>query len=802
MKKLLFFVCTIFAFVACTQIVIEEQQGVEIEVPETLAVGFEDGDDTRIQLNSAKKTVWNKNDEVSVFYKSYNNLKWQFQGEDGDRSGNLKKVSGNIGSQTMGNVIVVYPYDSTYCVSGDSIGIEATLPAVQNYLDGSYGAGGNIMIAQSEFTQFSLKSVCGWLRIQLTGDGQVVRKITLKGNNEEQIAGLVNINAETAEVTFATEMGDYDDSNNNVGGNLVFDNSIYTEITLDCGVGVALGSTAKQFYIGVLPQTFTNGATAIIECTDGTTKTISTSSKFTLERNHIIPINISEDGESEDNEGENEDIPVDKTQAISFADPNTKLLCTLHWDENEDGELSYEEAAKVTDLGIAFKGSSIMAFTELEHFTALEGIANSAFNGCVSLVKITLPEQITSIGISSFRDCSNLKKITIPDGVTSIGQYAFYNCSSLASSINIPNGVTSIGDYTFYNCSSLTSITIPDSVTSIGKETFYGCTGELIVNCNIPSSVIYNYYSYGAFQDSKFTKVTIGDGVTSIGDYAFYRCSSLTSVTIPDSVTSIGYAAFYRCSSLTGVYYNGDLSDWCNIDFYADASSNPLCYGAKLYINNAEVAEITIPSDISKIKDYTFNGCSSLTSITIPDSVTSIGSYAFNGCSSLTSITIGNSVTSIGDYAFCYCSSLIEFNGKFAEDNGRILVVDGTLISFAPAELTEYIIPDSVTSIRSLAFGGCNSLTSITIPNSVTSIGDLAFYNCSSLVSVYCKPITPPEGGWGAFMYSDDEVYLYFLGCKIYVPTASVDAYKSTSDWIYIADYIVGYDFENGIVVE
>ena len=405
---------------------------------------------------------------------------------------------------------------------------------------------------------------------------------------------------------------------------------------------------------------------------------------------------------------------IDTTQAIKFQDENTKLICTLHWDENEDGELSYEEAAKVTDLGTAFKGSSIMAFTELERFTGLEGIADKAFNGCVSLVKITLPEQITSIGSSSFSGCSNLKKITIPD-----------------------------------------------SVTSIGRDAFQGCTGELIVYCNIPSA---SSSYYGAFYNSKFTKVTIGDSVTSIGDYAFEDCSSLTSV-----------------------YYNGDLSAWCNIDFY-NGASNPLNNGAKLYINNTEVTEVTIPSDISEIKDYAFYGYSSLISITIPESVTTIGEYAFCDCSSLTSITIPESVTSIGNGAFYYCSSLtsviipdsVTSIGRHAFDGctGELIVncnipnasssssgafynskftkvtIGDSVTSIGDwafkdcSSLTSITIPDSVTSIGDYAFSGCDSLTSITIPNSVTTIGDSAFKDCSNLTSITIPNSVTSIGKW------------------------------------------------------
>ena len=179
--------------------------------------------------------------------------------------------------------------------------------------------------------------------------------------------------------------------------------------------------------------------------------------------------------------------------------------------------------------------------------------------------------------------------------------------------------------------------------------------------------------------------------------------------------------------------------------------------------------------------------------LTFDDSVTSIGKDAFYGCSSLTSVTIPDSVTTIGDYAFRSCSSLTIFNGKYASEDGRCLIVDGALNSFAPAGLTEYNIPDSVTTIGYGAFAYCSSLTSVTIPDSVTTIGEGAFFYCSSLTSVYCKAITPPSLGSYAFICYN---YGYYnIGCDIYVPTESVEAYQSAEDWSEYADDIVGYDF-------
>ena len=286
---------------------------------------------------------------------------------------------------------------------------------------------------------------------------------------------------------------------------------------------------------------------------------------------------------------------------------------------------------------------------------------------------------------------STIKSVFIFDGVTSIGNYAFSDCSSVHS-VTIPKSITNIGNNAFYHCSSLTSVTL-NSNAIVSKR-------------YISSSITKIKDIFG----SQVSEYIIGEDVTSIGYNAFYSCSNLNSVTISNSVTSIEYGAFSGCSKLKSVHIS-DIAAWCTISF-GENYANPLFYAHNLYLNGTLVTDLVIPNGVSKIGNYAFLYCYSLSSVTIPNSVISIGDYAFSHCTEMTSLNISNSVTRIGNRAFESC-----------------------------LDLTTIDIPNSVTSIGEYAFSTCLNLTSIAIPNSVASIEVDAFYSCSSLTSVLISDI-------------------------------------------------------------
>ena len=422
----------------------------------------------------------------------------------------------------------------------------------------------------------------------------------------------------------------------------------------------------------------------------------------------------------------------------------------------------------------------------------------------------------------------------------------FYENTNIKSVI-IESGVTSIGDEAFSGCRSLTNVTIPDSVTSIGDDAFYGCyfTSENFVNnSNVelddsskPTIVDTDAGGF-CIKDNELVnmrptyaigEITIPDSVTSISDYAFNDCTSLTSVTIPDSVTSIDDWTFSSCTSLTSIEVSGNNKNYSSADgvLFNKDKSELITYPA-----GKTDSEYVIPNSVTRIGRYAFSGCKSLTSITIPDSVTSIGDYAFEGCTSLTSITIPNSVTSIGNSAFSGCESLTNIiipdsvtsigSGAFenctslksievSENNKNYASIDGVLFNKDKSELvtypagktdSEYVIPNSVTSIGYSAFENCTSLTSVTIPNDVTSIGYGVFQGCTSLTSVTI-PNSVTSIDYSAFYntayYNDksnwDKGVLYLSNCLI----DTNDDFDSTTDYIIkdgtriIADYALSH---------
>lgn len=168
---------------------------------------------------------------------------------------------------------------------------------------------------------------------------------------------------------------------------------------------------------------------------------------------------------------------------------------------------------------------------------------------------------------------------------------------------------------------------------------------------------------------------------------------------------------------------------------------------SKTYQIDCNNSSIITQSEINECY-HNVSGC--CVHIDVGDCVTHIGSGTSNSAefrtNCLVSITLPDTLKYIGAAAFAGCTSLEHID-----------------------------IPSGVTSILSMTFDN-SALKSIDLHRRINSIGYGAFWNCILLESVTVRATTPPTLGTSAFENTSPNLV-------IYVPAASLNAYKTANKW-------------------
>ena len=374
-----------------------------------------------------------------------------------------------------------------------------------------------------------------------------------------------------------------------------------------------------------------------------------------------------------------------------------------------------------------------------------------------STIKSAVVEEgVTRIGDNAFNSCMTMTRISLPDGLQYIGNSAFYACYALDTIISYNPTPAEIQEYTFDSSTKAScKLLVPaDSRAAYQQATYWsqfanvlpigGCTiasgecgaqGDNVtwkLSCDsvltISGSGAMANYSVNSTGQAPWAEyglqirdIVIEEGVTSISAYGFYNAGSYTngaynnvrSVSIPSTVKALSNNYFYQCP-IQSVAINSD-----SIVGHTSYSS-----GSSLHrIFGAQVREYFIGNDVKSIANFAFYNQSpdSVTYITLPDGLQSIGSWAFGYIEHLTFITV----------------------------------------------------PDEVQTIGTDAFAGCEKLESVVLGKSLTSIGGQAFWKDSLLRYVTCNALTPPTLNSTAF-----DVY-----GTLNVPCEAKQSYREADYW-------------------
>lgn len=414
----------------------------------------------------------------------------------------------------------------------------------------------------------------------------------------------------------------------------------------------------------------------------------------------------------------------DIIKPIQFADQEVKRRCIkAGWDINGDGEISYAEAALVSDIGEVFeegnpddfRGQRIESFEECQFFVGLKEIRDFAFAGCLNLKSIILPNTITHIGEYAF-STSGLEYISLPESLISIGECAFEYTN--LSSINLPLSIIEIGIGPFRGCNKLHRFESKYSLDD-GRCLIIGDTMVAFAPCGLDE-----YH--------------VPERASHIGPEVFENIDNL-SLYLPPTFKSFYHGfpwqSIHNCGGT--LYINSDLEG--NAGFLD--SFKTIIYGPNVTsVNNTmagnhylENVIFETPEKIKSIHSHAFSHCSSLKRLSIPKNVISIGECAFEYCG-LESIVLPPSLTSLEKGLFIGCHELRAIS---IPDN--VCVIGENAFEDCSA-LQTVQLPKSLKYIKKFAFADCENLSSIKFPNRLEVIGDNTFYGCGKIKDVIISP--------------------------------------------------------------
>lgn len=301
----------------------------------------------------------------------------------------------------------------------------------------------------------------------------------------------------------------------------------------------------------------------------------------------------------------------------------------------------------------------------------------------------------------------------------------------LNSGISIPeNAIT-------YTAPS--KLDIPKNTSGISKHSFSKGVGIIIPTTSTLPSV---------FAGTNVTSIGVPANITSVPNECFKGCSELQyftgpyatedgamfiidnkimgvasqsgeEFTIPTSVTSIENYAFEGCS--------GTLKILCDsVPGGASESSCPVKNG---WLYGTNFSKIDLASPTISVGSYAFFGMTSLKEVIIsnpPILSLNMGEGAFGNCTGLTSVDIPYAVSLEISGAFYGCTNIKEFTGVYATEDGKYVISKGKLQAVVMADI--HVIPESVTVIGRSLFRN-DVMSEVTLPEGLETIAAYAFNN-------------------------------------------------------------------------
>ncbi len=306
-------------------------------------------------------TLWQEGDQIAVYNVGVNGSPVTFTLVDGAGT-SYGTFEGEI--EPTGNYYGIYPLSAAGALDGTSIAI--TLPASQNYAEGSFGQNAAVFAATSTSVGsdvvLNFEPLLGYLSLSLTTlpntsrdaesrvGGHSVGSIVL---HENSLGGMSLSGAATVDMSSTPQL-----VSSPTGGGL--------DVTLNCG-GVQLGSTPKEFIIAVPAGAFSKGLCATVNGTDGKKiMSLATTTPNVIEVNYITKLPEQAVFNVEDVEGRRYPVAEIVYEGREYFWTAENMKCLTYDTKSGCTDITIVEKSKETDFGPRYIDPSKDAYWDPE----------------------------------------------------------------------------------------------------------------------------------------------------------------------------------------------------------------------------------------------------------------------------------------------------------------------------------------------------------------------------------------------------------------------------------------------------
>lgn len=353
----------------------------------------------------------------------------------------------------------------------------------------------------------------------------------------------------------------------------------------------------------------------------------------------------------------------------------------------------------------------------------LDGNISYSYNKGTGTLTITgTGEYYDNDGNYPWKDFTNVKKVIIGEGITSVGVRSFNRMTELRI-IELPSTIKSIEKYALYG-TAVNELNIPDGVEAIGE---------------------------GACENMKeLKKLTLPESLKQVDEDAFHNCDSLKEIYIPKSLTKIGEGAFTGLDNAQKIIVNADNPAYDsrgNCNAIIETETNAMIAACALteipktvtiiaaaYEELNSITEMTLPDNITEVRERSFWNCDKLTKFDFGKGVVKVGKEAFYSCSKLESVVFHDAATELDSMIFWECKNLTSVKLSSKIDYLPFGIFAGCY------KMTEFKIPSNIVKLEQCALQS-TGIEELVIPKTVQIIGKQVIQNSPNL-----KKLTVEEG--------------------------------------------------------